>query len=254
VEAQRRTEGFFSGLARFARRHEEALDESRRVLAELFGTFALTLSAAGADVIASLSGEVNHVARTVAPGLVVMALIYALGENSGAHYNPVVTFAFVLRRVFPLRRLPGYWLGQLAGAVLAALLLYALFGTRGDLGMTTPKFGTTPALVLELVETCLLLVVILGTATQYQIIGPNAALAVGGTIALCGLFASPVSGASMNPARSLGPALIMGDLETAWIYLVGPFMGAALAVGLTCTWHLRRRSGEQKAATGDGKP
>jgi aquaporin Z len=186
-------------------------DEARRLLAELLGTFALTLVAAGGEVIADISGgEVSHAARIVAPGLLVMAMIYTLGSQSGAHFNPVVTLAFTLREDFPWKRVPGYWDVQLVGAILAALLLRMLFGLAGHLGATVPHHGTTEALVMEIVLTFLLITVILGTATNHRLTGPNAALAVGGTIALCGLFAGPISGASMNPARSLGPFLVSG--------------------------------------------
>jgi aquaporin Z len=229
-------------------------DEVRHLVAELFGAFALTFVAAGGEVIAAWSGgEVSPAARAVAPGLLVMALIYAIGEASGAHFNPAVTFAFCLRRSFPWRRAPGYWVAQFAGALLAGLLLRLLFGLQGEAGMTKPHGGAVTALGMEVLLTCFLVTVILGTATQYQVIGPNAALAVGGTIALCGLFAGPVSGASMNPARSLGPAVAAGALSDAWVYLAGPLTGAVLAVALTAVFHLRRKPGEVKAATGDGK-
>lgn len=211
---------------------------TRRVLAELLGTFALTLVAAGGPVIAAASGvSVGLAALVVAPGLLVMALIYTLGPLSGAHFNPAVTLAFTLRANFPWRRLPGYWLAQLLGAVLAALLLRGLFGPVGHLGATLPHHGTRAPLAMETVLTFLLITVILATATNHQSIGHNAALAVGGTIALDGLFAAPISGASMNPARSFGPALVGGYLDTYWIYVVGPLAGAVLAVGMA--WLLR---------------
>ena len=210
----------------------------RRLLAELLGTFFLTLVAAGADVISSVSGgEVSSSARVVAPALLVMALIYTVGNLSGAHFNPVVTLAFAVRRDFPWRRLPGYWGVQLLGAILAAFVLRGLFGTVGHLGATIPHHGVGASLIMEVVLTFLLLTVILGTATNHKLVGHNAALAVGGTIALTGLFAAPISGASMNPARSLGPFLVSGQLGDAWIYIVGPFIGALLAVGIA--WLLR---------------
>lgn len=216
-------------------------DEARRLFAELLGTFALTFVAAGGEVIAVISGGlVSPAARAVAPGLLVMALIYTLGSQSGAHFNPVVTLAFTLRQDFPWRRVPGYWGAQVVGAVLAALLLRVLFGLVGHLGATLPRHGAIEALVMEVVLTFLLVTVILGTATNHRLTGPNAAIAVGGTIALIGLFAAPISGASMNPARSLGPFLVSGQLADAWIYIVGPFAGALLAVGVA--WLLRGRT------------
>ncbi len=228
--------------------------ELRRLFAEVVGTFALTLTAAGGEVIGALSrGEVSPGARAVAPGLVVMALIYAIGNVSGAHFNPAVTFAFALRRAFPWKQVPGYWAAQAVGSVAAALLLRALFGVVKDLGATEPHHGTAAALALETVLTWLLVLVILGTATRHQLIGPHAAVAVGGTIALCGLFAGPVSGASMNPARSLGPAVVAGAPAELWIYLAGPFAGAALAVGTTNVLHRRKPGSEKEAAEGDSK-
>lgn len=227
--------------------------EARRLFAELLGTFFLTLTAAGGEMLGALSGgEVDHVSRVVAPGLVVMALIYVVGDISGAHFNPAVTLAFTLRRDFPVWRLPGYWAAQVLGAVLAAALLRALFGVVKHLGATTPRYGAGPALAMEIVLTLLLVLVILGTASTDSKIGPNAALAVGGTIALCGLFAGPVSGASMNPARSLGPALLGGALGGIWIYLLGPGAGAVLAVG--CKWllHGPEKPDEEEVATGKG--
>lgn len=231
---------------------EESLkDESRRLLAELLGTFALVLVAAGGEVIAAISGgEVSHAARAVAPGLLVMAMIYTLGSQSGAHFNPVVTLAFTLRQDFPWKRVPGYWGAQLIGAVLAALLLRALFGTAGQLGATLPRHGIMEALVMEAVLTFLLVTVILGTATNHRLTGPNAAIAVGGTIALLGLFAGPVSGASMNPARSLGPFLVSGQLADAWIYIVGPLAGGILAV--LVAWLLRGRTTSEAVETAKG--
>lgn len=225
----------------------------RRLFAEIFGTFALVTVAAGADTIAALTdGEVTPVARAVAPALMVMALIYAVGDVSGAHFNPAVTLAFAIRRDFPWRLVPAYLAAEFGGALLAAALLRSLFGTVGRLGATQPKHGVGIAFVIEIVLTLLLATVILGTATRHRLIGPNAAIAVGGTIALCGLIGLPVSGASMNPARSLGPALVGGATAHWWIYVVGPMAGSLLAV--VCTWimHGGRKPTEEDAAGGDG--
>lgn len=224
----------------------------RRLLAEALGTFALTLVAAGAVVVAAVNGGTpGFAAQVVAPGLLVMAMIYSIGEISGAHINPVVTLAFALRRDFPWHRVPGYWLSQIFGAVLAALLLDALFGPRAALGATLPRHGVVPSLVLETVLTFLLVTVILATAANAKVVGPNAALAVGATVALDGLFAGPISGASMNPARSFGPALISGHLSTTWIYVLGPLLGSLLAVAVA--WVLRgpTNSAAEAAATGE---
>lgn len=238
---------------------QEAQDKNKhqsnafqRLLAELLGTFALTVVAAGGIIVSTIShGEVSLVAHYVAGGLVVAAMIYTLGGTSGAHFNPAVTLAFALRRDFPWRRVPGYWIAQLLGAVLASLLLRLLFGTVEHLGATLPHGGALVSFIIEILLTFLLVTVILGVTSKAELVGNNVAIAVGSTIVLCGLFAGPISGASMNPARSLGPFLVTGQLGDAWIYLIGPFVGALLAVGMA--WLLRGDTNPkaQKAAQGD---
>jgi aquaporin Z len=230
-------------------------DLLRWLFSELLGTFFLTLVAAGGGVFAAIShGEVSPAAGAVAPALLVMALIYAFGDVSGAHFNPAVTLAFAARRDFPWRLVPGYWLAQFAGAALAALFLRGLFGLVADLGATLPHYGVAASLAMEFVLSCLLITVIVGTSTRHRVVGADAALAVGGTIALCGLFAGPVSGASMNPARSLGPAVVSGALRDAWIYVVGPMAGGLLAVGIAWLLHGHPNPAEVEAAEGDPKP
>lgn len=226
----------------------------RRLYAELLGTFLLTLVAAGADVIGATTGHpADSLARYIAPALLVMAMIYTIGNVSGAHLNPVVTLAFSLRRDFPWRWVLGYWGAQVAGSLLAALFLLVVFGNPAHLGATlpNPRTGDGAALVIEIVLTALLVTVILGTAHNQRLVGHNAAFAVAGTIALAGMFAGPVSGASMNPARSFGPALLGGAMGSYWIYLVGPFIGALLAAGMA--WILRgsHSPAAVAAATGD---
>jgi aquaporin Z len=224
------------GMAAF----EDGRLEWRRLLAETGGTFFLVLVAAGAGVVNAVSrGQVGRPAAVIAPGAMVLAMIYTIGETSGAHLNPAVTLAFAVRGNFPWRRVPGYLLAQVAGAAIAAALLRALFGTVGGLGATVPGhgIGTGAALVIEIVLTSGLVTVILGTASGARNVGHNAAIAVGGYVALAGLWASPVSGASMNPARSLGPALLGGNTHDLWIYLVGPVAGGLIAVSLA--WALR---------------
>lgn len=214
--------------------------EWRRLVAETCGTFFLVLAAAGAGVVDVVSGGlVGRQAAVVAPGVMVLAMIYTIGETSGAHLNPAVTIAFAARGNFPWRRVPGYLFAQCGGAVLAAGLLRALFGAADHLGGTVPGrgIGAGAAVVTEIVLTCGLVTVILGTASGARNVGHNAAIAVGGYVALAGLWASPVSGASMNPARSLGPALVSGDLRQLWIYLTAPLAGGLLAVALA--WLLR---------------
>ena len=214
-------------------------DWPRRLTGEAFGTFALVFVAAGADVMARISGdEVSAAARAVAPALLVAAMIYSIGDTSGAHFNPVVTLAFGLKRLIPASWMPAYWIAQVVGAIGAALLLRTLFGEALSAGVTTPKLvGAGTATAIEAVLALLLVSVVLGTADRYRVVGPNAALAVGATIALCGLIALPVEGASMNPARSLGPALVAGLLGDLPIYLVGPAIGAVGAVLLTQFLH-----------------
>lgn len=207
--------------------------EWRRLFAELLGTFLLVVVAAGAPVVDELShGGIGRVGSVTAPALMVLAIILFMGAVSGAHLNPVVTLAFAVRGDFPWRRTPGYLCAQLAGALLAALTLRATFGQVGNLGSTLPGpgFTTAQAFTVEVLLTFGLISTILGSSSTAQNVGPLSALAVGGYIALAGLWASPVSGASMNPVRSVGPALLSGHLQDLWIYLIAPLLGAALAV------------------------
>jgi aquaporin Z len=214
--------------------------EWRRLFSEVFGTFLLVLVAAGGAVVNARShGAVPLDARVVAPGLMVMAIIYFMGTVSGAHLNPAVTISFALRGDFPWRRVPGYVGAQLVGSVFAAGFLRVTFGNVGQLGITTPGVGISAwtATLIEVVLTVGLVSVILGTASGARNIGANAALAVAGYIILAGLWAAPISGASMNPARSLGPALVGGHLTDWWAYVVGPLVGGVIAVGFA--WILR---------------
>jgi aquaporin Z len=208
----------------------------RRVFAEVLGTFFLVLVAAGAGLVnARFGGHVIPLpAQVVAPGLMVGAVILFMGGVSGAHLNPAVSVAFAIRGDFPWRRVPGYVLAQLAGAAAATLVLRAFVGRHGAAGLTQPGPGisTGTALLWEALLTVGLVSVILGTASGAQQLGPFAAIGVGSYIALAGLFGAPVSGASMNPARSLGPALVLGDWTSWWAYLVGPLLGALVATGV----------------------
>lgn len=228
----------------------------RRLLAEFVGTLLLTFVAAGGDTIEAATHQpLGHAAKVVAPGLMVMALIYTIGGLSGAHLNPAVTVAFALRGDFPPRRIASYIAAQVAGAILAALLLLAIFGNVGHLGATLPHLGSGRALVTEIVLTAALLLVILGTAASGpRLVGHNSALAVGGTIALLGLIASPVSGASMNPARSLGPALVGGNMGSYWIYVVGALCGALIALALALAFYGRPAGHEEAAAAALPEP
>ena len=205
--------------------------EWRRLFSELFGTFLLVLAAAGGGILAG-KGQIDLGAAVVAPGLTVLAVILFMGAVSGAHLNPVVSIAFALRGDFPWQRVPGYIIVQLLGATLACLFLLAVFGNVQHLGATLPGSGYEgwQALLIEIALTTGLVSVILGTASAAQNVGAIAALGVGSYIALAGLWAAPVSGASMNPARSFGPALVSGDFAHFWAYVVGPLTGALIAV------------------------
>jgi aquaporin Z len=219
--------------------------EGRRLFSELLGTFFLVLVAVGGGMVNARFGghAVPYGALVVSPALMVMGVILFMGTVSGAHLNPAVSIAFAARGDFPWRRVPAYIVAQFLGAILATLLLWALIGKQGDAGLTLPGNGisTTTAMLWELVLTTGLVSVILGTASGAQQIGPIAALGVAGYIALAGLWGSPVSGASMNPARSLGPALVKGDWTSWWAYLVGPVVGGVVAVGFA--YVLRGRGG-----------
>jgi aquaporin Z len=217
--------------------------EWRRLFSELLGTFALVLAAAGGGLLHA-KGQISLAAAVVAPGLMVTAIILFMGAVSGAHLNPAVSLAFALRGDFPWRRVPGYIVIQLLGATLACLFLRAVFGNIEHLGATLPGPGykSWQALLMEIVLTTLLVSVILGTASAAQNVGAIAALGVGGYIALAGLWAAPVSGVSMNPARSFGPALVSGDWTSYWVYLAGPVAGALIAVGFALV--LRGRGGD----------
>jgi aquaporin Z len=191
--------------------------------------------------------------KVVVPGMMVMAIIYFMGTVSGAHLNPAVTLAFAARRNFPWSRVPGYLVAQIVGGVAAASFLRAMFGTRGLLGATTPGAGVGDfrALIMEVLLTTGLVGTILGTASGARNVGSNAALAVGGYVALAGLWAAPISGASMNPVRSFAPDLIRGDLTTTWIYVVGPLLGGIIAVGFE--WILKGRPTAAGALAAQGE-
>ena len=222
--------------------------EWRRLFAEIFGTFFLVTVAAGAPIVSALSdGAIGRDAAVVAPGLMVMAIILFMGSVSGAHLNPAVSIGFAVRGDFPWKRVPGYIAAQFLGAMVASLFLWTMFGKVGMMGATEPGAGISDlqAVVMELVLTLGLVSVILGTASKAQNVGPIAALAVGGYIALAGLWASPVSGASMNPARSFGPDLVLQNFSHYWVYLVGPIAGALIAV--LVAYVLRGPGGDEPA-------
>jgi aquaporin Z len=224
--------------------------ESRRLFAEVLGTFFLVLVAVGGGMVNARFGghAVPLDARVVAPALMVAAIILFMGAVSGAHLNPAVSVAFALRRDFPWKRVPAYVAAQFVGAAAATLLLWALIGKQGSAGLTLPGPGisATTAMLWELVLTAGLVSVILGTSSGAQQVGPFAAIGVGSYIALAGLWGAPVSGASMNPVRSLGPALVLSDWTAWWAYLVGPVVGAAIAAGIG---YVLRGAGGGRSAT-----
>lgn len=219
--------------------------EWRRLFSEALGTFLLVLAAVGAGMVNAKFGgnAVPEPAAVVGPALMVVAVILFMGSVSGAHLNPAVSLAFALRGDFPWKRLGGYIAAQFAGAVLATLVLAGLLGRQGSAGMTLPGSGisTLTAFWWEMLLTAGLASVILGTASGAQQLGPIAAFGVGSYLAVAGLFGAPVSGASMNPARSLGPALVFGNWTAWWAYLAGPLAGSVIAAGLA--WVLRGPGG-----------
>src|SRR2546421_5250807 len=248
--------------SRFMIRFEEDTLKQRplatRVIIEFLGTALLVTVAAGAGFITRYAGgnTISRTAAVVAPGALVMALIYAWGPLSGLHINPAVTLAFTGRRVFRAAWALPYIAAQLAGAILAALFLQVMFthvAAGGNYPITKPG-GEWRSFVMEIVLTTILVTVILNTATGYRSIGHNAALAVGATIALLGLFASPISGASMNPARTLGPDIIANDFNGWWVYVFGPLIGATIAVMLVGLVRGLPDKEEREAAEGGALP
>lgn len=226
--------------------------EARALLAELVGTFALMFTAVGVPAFCEGDSTVSALAP-IFPGLMVLALIYALADISGAHFNPAVTLAFAVRRDFPWRMVPGYLVAQLAGAFLAALAVLALVGqTQLQAGATIPPSGAQiTAFVMEIILTALLVTVILSTATGAKIVGHNAALAVGATIAVCGILGAPFSAGSMNPARSLAPNILCGSFSSLWVFIAGPLIGALIAVLIMRV--MKGHPGEHEKEAAEGK-
>ncbi|WP_424630502.1 MIP/aquaporin family protein [Bradyrhizobium sp. SYSU BS000235] len=224
--------------------------EWRRLFSELLGTFFLVLVAAGGGMMGqAFPGTISRAAAVVAPGLMVMAIILFMGKVSGAHLNPAVSIAFSLRGDFPWERVPGYIVVQLIGATLAALFLHAVINVSASYGSNypAPGYSASAAFLMEAVLTLGLVSVILGTASGAQNIGILGSIGVGAYIALAGLWGSPISGASMNPARTFGPNLVAADFTSYWVYVAGPLVGAVLAV---CGAWVLRGAGGGRAGSG----
>jgi aquaporin NIP len=201
---------------------------SRALAAEAIGTFALVFAGCGAIMVDAKTHQLGHVGVAITFGLVIMFGIYAVGHVSGAHFNPAVTFAFALTRHFPWPRAAVYAGAQLVGAVAAAALLRGSLGNIAHVGATLPAGSQAQSFLWELVMSAFLMFVILAVATDTRAVGEAAAIAIGGTIGLDAMFGGPVSGASMNPTRSLAPALVSGDLHSLWLYVFAPLVGASL--------------------------
>lgn len=215
------------------------IGSANKYAAEIIGTFALVFAGTGAVVIDDVTHAVTHVGVAITFGLVVMSLIYALGDVSGAHFNPAVTLGFWIARRLPGRAVVPYIVCQLSGALLASLLLRAMFDVRANLGATLPHGSAIQSFVLEAVLTFLLMFIILCVSTGPKEIGIMAGIAVGGVIGLEAMFAGPICGASMNPARSIAPALVSANLSHLWVYIAAPILGAVVSV--PC-WRLTRGS------------
>jgi len=223
--------------------------EWRRLFSELLGTFFLVLAAAGGGMMShAFPGVISHTDAVTAPALTVLGIILYMGKVSGAHLNPAVSIAFALRGDFPWRRVPGYIVAQLAGATLAALVLHAIINVSATYGSNYPAKGYSAgaAFWMELILTTGLVSVILGTASGAQNVGVIGALGIAGYIALAGLWGSPISGASMNPARTFGPDLASTTFTSYWVYIAGPIAGAVIAVGIAFV--LRGRGGGKSGA------
>jgi aquaporin Z len=256
AEQQAPAPGPLGPLARYERSVLERINdfndprqEWRRLFSELLGTFFLVLAAAGGGMMGhAFPGVISHTAAVTAPALTVMAIILFMGKISGAHLNPAVSIAFALRRDFPWWRVPGYIVVQLAGATLAALFLHAVINVSAMYGSNYPASGYSDlaAFWMELILTVGLVSVILGTASGAQNVGIIGAFGVGSYIALAGLWGSPISGASMNPARTFGPDLASTTFTSYWVYIAGPIAGAVIAVGIA--FILRGRGGGKSGA------
>jgi aquaporin NIP len=218
-----------------------------KYIAEVLGTFALVFCGTGAIVINEQSaGVITHVGVAITFGLIVMAMIYALGDISGAHMNPAVTIAFTVANRFPLKQVLPYIISQAIGGVLASLTLKCLFPSNQTLGATLPAGSAFQSFVLEFILTFFLMLVIINVATGSKEQGMFAGLAIGSTVLLEAMFAGPISGASMNPIRSMAPALVSGHTEHLWVYIMAPLLGALLAIPIFRMLHYKTQFDKQR--------
>ncbi|MDC0176817.1 MIP family channel protein [Polaribacter sp.] len=203
----------------------------KKYISEFIGTFSMVFCGTGAMTINEVTnGDVTHVGIAITWGLIVMAMIYAFAETSGAHFNPAVSIAFAFAKKFSWKEVPKYIIAQILGAFLASLILYFLFPTSETLGATIATVDVWRACVLELLLTFFLMVVIINVSTGSKEIGYVAGIAIGGVVLLEAMFAGPITNASMNPARSIAPAIVSGNLQHLWMYIIAPILGALLAV------------------------
>jgi aquaporin Z len=225
----------------------------RKLFAEFVGTYFAVLVTAGLEVVAVLKpGHIDRSVKAVGPSLVCAGMIYALGDVCGGHFNPAVTLVFAVRRDFPVRLVAPYWIMQFAGAIAAALTLRSLFGTVGDVGANRLDGVTAgQGFVIEIAITTLLVIVILNAAHEHSLIGTDAAIAVGATMAACRMLGGELTTASMNPARSAGPALVGGYFNDIWVFLAGPTVGALVALAVTVVFRPNRNQDEYDAAQGE---
>jgi aquaporin NIP len=203
----------------------------KKYISEFIGTFSMIFCGTGAMTVNEVTGgEVTHVGIAITWGLIVMAMIYAFGETSGAHFNPAVTVAFAFAKKFAWKEVPKYITAQILGAFVASLVLWFLFPTSETLGATIPTVDVWRAFVLELLLTFFLMVVIINVSTGSKEMGIIAGIAIGGVVLLEAMFAGPITNASMNPARSIAPNIVSGNIEGLWLYILAPIIGAILAV------------------------
>jgi aquaporin Z len=206
----------------------------KKYIAELIGTFALVFCGTGAIIIdQQTNGAVTHIGVAITFGLIILAMIYSFGENSGAHFNPAVTISFAVAKLFPSGQIAPYIISQITGAFLATLILKFLFPENQNLGATIPAGSQMQSFILEFILTFFLMTVILNVSQGSKEVGVMAGIAIGATVGLEAMFAGPICGASMNPARSLSPAVVSGNITVLWIYIIAPIAGAA---GATLTW------------------